>query len=434
MIRKEGETYYPISFDWVGFSLSLREMPKDAPKGTKWNKMTATNVWSQRWVLYNEHGQRLFTLLFDPRSSILRRNAALLEVDNEWLYHGLGIDGCLRLMSHVARYDIDGLSRADLAIDFSPTPAQVDVILGLADGRYYVSGKRNGSGFWSSEKSDWCPDMWKGIKLPHCQSWGHKTSDVKWKLYYKTKELKDAVGGLGWDKPYIVDMWRQFGLEESNVWRLEVSVKHGNNHLVCGDKMTWPLLRNNVSGVFEALYRERFQVCKNEGHKDRTNDTRIDFIPMESFYQSFRNKRTVSLSKRNGRITLLRHLVQSCDTAEVLLDDDAREMVFGHIEHILQRDAMGKYFSAMVGKDFYEWIEDKRVEACDMGEQRPLEDKIESYKTDPAKVPNTDFDLGTYTPQSDMPYMQLVTAPMKENKSRMKKSKYKIDDNDTLFD
>jgi hypothetical protein len=48
----------------------------------------------------------------------------------------------------------------------------------------------------------WVPEMWRG-EVPYDQSWGHKTTDIKWKLYYKTKELRDNAGGNTYDKPYI---------------------------------------------------------------------------------------------------------------------------------------------------------------------------------------------------------------------------------------
>lgn len=354
-------------------------------------KYDGTNVWKQRWVCYNEHGQRVFTLLFLPKSSIIRSDAAMLEVENEWLYHGLGIDGVMNLMHQVCPFQVNGMSRCDIAADFCPDERQAEIIQGLAVGKYRVGGKQNGAGFWSYNYGEWVPEMWRGKRIPHQSSWGHKTSAVKWKLYYKSKELRDAVGGVAFDKPYIVDMWRENGMDINNVWRLEVSITKCNQHEVCGDKFTYPLFKNNMAGVFHALVRERFDVRLDEGHKDKSNDTQVDFLNLEDLFQSFRCRRPQSLAQRNGRITLLRHLTQSIDTPEVLLDDNSREMVFSHISSLLCRDGLKRYFRQMVGEDYDDWVEKKRVEAYN-GMYEDGHDAISTASVeDKAMLPNEEF-------------------------------------------
>lgn len=376
----------------MGLSLSLNELPRRAPAECIWQKYDGTKVWRNRWVLYNDHGQRIFTLLSVPKSTLIKGNAALLEVENEWLYHGLGIDGVLRLLGNVCTFRINGMSRCDMAADFCPDAAQKDIIMGLRDGRYRVSGKQNGSDFWSVNNQEWVPDMWKGIRIPHQQSWGHKTSAIKWKLYYKSKELHDAVGGKGFDKPYIVDMWREYGMDIENVWRLEVSVQGCNQHLVCGEPFSYRLFRKNMNGVFDALLRSRFDVRREEGHKDKSNDEQVPLLRMINYGTSFKNYRRDTMAKRNGRITLLRYLVQSIDTPEVLLDDDTREMVFYHIGDLLRRDGLQNYFSVMVGQDYEAWVEEVRVRAYDGMYSDGHGLNMSGDVHDVAQMPNTAFD------------------------------------------
>lgn len=420
-------TEIPLSCDWMGLSLSLDKLPKGTPPGCKWNKLDGTNVWQHRWVLYNDYGQRIFTLLFLPKSRIIRTDAALLEVENEWLYHGLGIKGCLNLMSKVAPFKVNGMSRCDLAADFVPDERQRDIINGLATGDYYVGGKRNGSGFWSVDKSEWIPDVWRGVKLPHCQSWGHKTSQVKWKLYYKSKELKDAVNGQGWDKPYIVDLWRQYGMDIYNVWRLEVSLHDCNQLQFCGDTLCWEMLEDNAPMIFKNLVADRFDVHRNEGHKDRSNDKAAPLLGLEDIVGSFRHRRPETMAKRSGRITLLRNLVASMDTPEVLFDDDCREGVIAHIGDLINRDALGKYFCSMVGKDYFEWIEDKRVEAYEGFKEESTQLINAGDHADPAQMPNKDWEAGVYELPSSAWQQRMAELPTKEEKSRMKQKKYKPD-------
>lgn len=344
--------------DWLGVSLTLLGDAEEPPEGHQWKcEKNGTNVWNSRRILYTEDAQKVFTLLSSPKSTIIPANAALLEVANEWLYHGLGWAGVQNLLTQCVPCAPTGLSRLDLCIDFNPDEHQRQVIEGLADGSMYVQGKRSGSSFWSINNDKWMPSMWVGRKIPHCQSWGHKTSSVKWKLYYKSKELRDGCSGLGWSKPYIVDAWRMAGLDELNVWRLEVSIKGGNTLLWNGQPISLELWYRNTLNITRTFYHDRFVVRMNEGHKDRTNDTVVPFLNLDTL-SSVRCKTYDHSTPRSGRITLLRHLVSSLDDDEVLLDAASRDDVLTHVYSIVQRDGLSNYFKGMVGMYLNEWVED----------------------------------------------------------------------------
>lgn len=358
----------PLSTDWLALSLDLKSSVVGVPNGHTWAYYSATNVWNSRWCLFNEFGEKIFTLLFQPRQSIIRGSAALLEVANEWLYHGIGEKGVLGLLAEVCKFEVTGISRLDLAADFCPSKRQKHIIEGLAKGKYYVGGKRNGSEFWSVIKDEYFPEMWQG-RIPHCQSWGHKTSDVQWKLYYKTKELRDAVGGKGWDKPYIVDMWRDVGLDERNVWRLEVSIKNCNNFLFMEDKLTYERYRKSGSDLFQALYTSRFDVRRVQGHVDKSNDLQVPLLPVGRLSDAFKVERKDTLAEHNGRLSLIRHLVNDVQKEEVLLSEVSRESVLQTIEDVMEEDRFYKYFVAMVGEDFESWREWLRVKAYYFGEE-----------------------------------------------------------------
>lgn len=362
----------PLSVDWLALSLRLEERPSGCPAGHRWAFYSPTNVWASRWCLFNEYGEKVFTLLFQPRQSIIHPRAALLEVANEWLYHGIGFQGVLGLLSQVVCFQVCGISRLDLAADFNPNKHQSHIIKGLADGTYYVGGKRNGSGFWSVNNDEFYPEMWRG-RIPHCQSWGHKTSDVKWKLYYKTKELRDAAGGVNFDKPYIVDMWRDVGLDVTNVWRLEVSVNNCNNFDFMGERLSYDRFLRSGSDLFQSLYTSRFSVARNQGHKDKTNDQKVPLLDVGALRDAFKVHRNEHLVEHNGRLALLRHLVNDVQKEEVLVSDIAREAVLEAIEKIMEQDRFESYLRAMVGQSFDEWREWLRVQAYYFGEEHRAE-------------------------------------------------------------
>lgn len=343
-----------LFIDWLGISIRMNGEPSSIP-GYLWRCYSATNVWARRDVLYSEDGDRVLTLLFQPRSSVIAASSALVEISNEWLYHGGGVERILDVLLRSVFFEVTGFSRLDLAVDFCPTEHQREVIWGLAAGQYYIAGKRNGSGFWSVDNNKRLHQDWRGRTIPHCQSWGHKTSGIRWKLYYKTKELLDAGGGKFMDKPYIIDHWRQHGMDISNVWRLEVSIKHTNDLTFCGDHVTLETLQESREDLFLSMYHSRFIVKANEGHVDRTNDTTIDFLPVKNMRSVVRYSEPKRMAEHSGRITLLRHLVASLEDEQVLLDKPTREGVYSHIYQLLQRDNLHNYFRAMTGYWFEEF-------------------------------------------------------------------------------
>lgn len=395
------------SCDWLGLSLRLSGEVKPI-EGYVWREYSATNVWNKRRILYTEDGDKVLTLLNEPRSAIIAKNAALLEIENEWLYHGGGYWRILDTLRSSVFFEVIGISRLDLCVDFVPTKSQSATIDSLYNGKYYVVGKRNGSNFWSRNKNPKLQADWLNREIPHNQSWGHKTSAIKWKLYYKSKELLDAMGGKFYDKPYIVDMWRVNGLDTSNVWRLEVSLKHLNDYSIYGHPITLDWLDSNQLELFCQMYNQRFQIRKNQGHLDRSNDDEVEFLPIPKIEKTFERNDPKSKRQHNGRITLLRHLVQSLDDEQVLLDSVSRNAVFDHIASILNRDNLHNYFLAITGQWFDEWVATKDEQAA--GTQVV---DIPKPQTNGDILPNEKAEI--YNPDTEKRYWEAVGAKVKRD-------------------
>lgn len=389
----------PVSLDWVGLSLQLEFVSKKAPEGHIWQPLAQTNVWAKRAIMRNDHGERVFTLLWEPRSSVLNSKAALLEVENEWLYHGLGVDGCLQLLAKCARFEVSGISRVDICVDFNPSRAEWRVIKGLSEKEVYVSGKRSRSEFCSTNCQEWIPERYRGKEIPHCQSWGHKTTAVKWKLYYKSLEnsLTLPDGKRCWAKPYIVDTWRQYGLNENDVWRLEVSIRNANGFEVTKENLTWPFLKANYTGVMSALIRDRFKVRRADGHKDKSNDKQLPFLTMLDTFQSFRARPHGIIAHRSGAVTLLRHLMADAQLPEVVGDARRFSIVIEAIRDLLCHDGLRKYFIAATGTTLTLW-----ADAIHKLWKDKIIDNHNATETEEIK-PNLGFDFPLGAPSSMSP-------------------------------
>ena len=342
-----------LNNDWLSESVVLSGEERKPPKGYRWVEYDGTNVWGRRRCLFTTEGDKVLTLLDKPKSSLISPDAGLFEVANEWLYHGIGVRGIEKLLNYCCEYRCKGISRVDLALDFEPNEHQRDVIMGLSQGRFYVQGKRSGSGFWSTSNEKWMPECWKGKVIPHCQSWGHKTTSVKWKLYYKSKELRDAGGGW-FDKPYIVDQWKASGFDVNNVWRLEVSIHNANQLTFDGDTVSRDVWWKNTGQLAQALYAQRFVIRENNGHKDKSNDKLVGFLPVRNM-TPIRCKVSERNDMRNGRLSLLRALVKSLSSDYVALDERSVTDVVRHVKSLVQRDGLESYFRGMVEKDVNRW-------------------------------------------------------------------------------
>ena len=350
-----------LQTDWAAFSGHIPMDGRDplrtaAPEGYAIERLSSTNVWGCRDVMLNVYGEKVLTILSNPISGIIDRSACLIEVANRWLYGGVSWRRLFRLMEECCQFVPSGLSRLDLAFDFMPSDEQMNIINALASGRMYVAGKRSGTIWWKH-----CPEIspqFSGIKIPHCQSWGSKNSNVKWKLYYKSLELWEATGGNGMDKPWIVDNWNRHNFDKYNVWRLEVSVHPLNKIIFRGKVATIDDWLKRPIDLARDLYGS-FRVKLNEGHKDRSNDKQVQFLPMD-IPSIIHFRRYAGVSERNGLITLLRRLIESTNEPEVYRNEHAREMVLCHIEDIVTTGYLHRYASEVVGDDIFSWIEKVR--------------------------------------------------------------------------
>lgn len=273
-----------LSIDWLSFSVvavssaperEAGELSFSCPDGFLLQYLGGTNIFKYRAYLLDDGGDKVLTLLWHPFSRIINPDTIFVEVANKCLYARL--DWVLDLLWKIHPFAFGGLSRYDLAYDFNPSSDQYDTILQLALNQYYVQGKKEGSFFYEFEHSGQ-----KVLRLPKQLSWGSKASNIKWKLYNKSLEVfePNAKGELVPNKPYIVDRWREEGLEVDKVWRLECSITSANKFKFEDSLLSYECVTNPsfFERLFKSLYQFRFVIRKNEGHTDKSNDKIVPFL------------------------------------------------------------------------------------------------------------------------------------------------------------
>lgn len=263
-----------VSVDWFALQCKLGSdtIPSvlRLPLGLSSIAMAPTAVWSDRFFIMDDRGNKVATLLMRPRSKQIPPDSVQVEIANRWLYY----DDFLTVANTVldcAPLSPYGLNRVDLCCDFEMSLHMWKAWVALYRGEAYVKALRSGLQWWQTLGKH---------RVCHCMNWGGKESLFTWKVYYKYLELQQAAPES--KKPYITEMWRKAGFDPANVWRCEVSI-HGSNLVRRNDNSkvsVWDWYTHRTE-LFSDLYHDKFVVRMDEGHKDRRNDTVLPFLCIE---------------------------------------------------------------------------------------------------------------------------------------------------------
>lgn len=290
-----------ITCDWFSFSIRSYYKPAALPPQFEEEVQSGTNVFKRR-AIYTYRGAKVLTALSLPKSKILPQDMILIEVANRWLYDYCELENILTTMW--PSYRFSNMSRIDLAADFEVNESTMDLINKLSTGEYYVNGKKLGSMFFEDGKKRQVFDM----------NFGSVRSDVKWKVYNKTKEIGATTCHC--TKPWITAWWKKNGLPVDNIWRLEVSY-HGEKfqdierrRVGLQDLYNTTVLRL----VFAEFYKYRF-VVKKRGHTRRVNDKVVPFLDIWECQEDYIERQRARIGGRyddsdEARL-LLNRLVQS---------------------------------------------------------------------------------------------------------------------------
>lgn len=257
---------YCLSCDWWSFSiLSQQGFSGVVPDDYEVETLSGNNIFHERRI-FRYRGSKLLTVLSKPKSTqFLHSNIHLVEVGNRWLYDLCNLRELLTIF--YPDFIFSNMSRVDICCDFKATDEQMDVIRGLGDGSLYVGGKSRGR-----------VDFEEGVeRRPFCFNFGSIESEVKWKLYNKTKEINATSPECS--KPWIRAKWRTAGIGDAGIWRCELSFHPSRFTNDLGMSIgVWDMYATELLGQFwMELFKRRF-VVKRRGHSRRANDEVVPFI------------------------------------------------------------------------------------------------------------------------------------------------------------
>lgn len=356
-----------INLDWVAFSVLLIPSPleKDAHKftlcdisefGFRMVEYAGTNIYSRRVIIFDDTGQKLLTLLFQPHSRIIDYRSCLIEVANPLLYHksvevrGWTYGGLLwvpELLMLVHAYQFQCLSRIDIAADFELTPDRADFVKGLSNDNIYLQRYRDGVSFHQFE----CVQGSKVARVTKQLSWGSKHSNIKWKTYNKSLEVFEYVKEgdkvvRHCNKPYIVDRWAAEGWNVENVWRLEVSICPLEKYRLRGKRLTFDNLSNAfiIDDLFATLYSTKFVTRLNEGHDDRSNDKRVWFLGDMGEWEKLGLREPTEEKIVVAYINGLRSAMQQIETEEVKVNETMLKLWIDTATRCVEIGGLQSYF------------------------------------------------------------------------------------------
>lgn len=278
-----------MSVDWLQWSGYLigdgsNSLPDvECPPSYRMEILDGNAVFRWRAILYDCLGQKMLTMLWSPKSPLVKYNLITFQVANPWFYHIEDVQRVVKLASDCFIYQFATLTRMDICTDFELSYKRKNIVKGIYYHKIVCAGKREGSLFWSRDGDE---------EFPHDFNFGSFKSSIRWKLYNKSKELH--VGEEVEDKPYIIDAWMNNDMNKYKIWRLEVSINDFNKFFVTdepyfkGDKLKYTprMMRLEdvndimIMCIYSDLYEKRFQL-RRKGHSRMANNERIYLFDLE---------------------------------------------------------------------------------------------------------------------------------------------------------
>lgn len=293
----------PVSLDWLQvFGVyDAEHLPFSSMFHVK-HEDYVTKLFERRAVVENEVGSTLAEILYRPRNPMLKRNSALLKMENNTLYGANPIGLLNKIMNDVC-FHMTSITRLDLCVDFTRICGMKPQVFirSILDGEITVRSRKRvmlnehrkfdvvsaGSVFYDTVTSNFTPVEVSGLRF------GSRSSSICAYIYDKARELREVS-----DKPYIRNRWGG----EINVWRLEFSIR--------GKYFPFMNLTTPINVMWGYLCDKYFSVFDNLGERLKLFPTEMEFEVDGSKVSDFAEVKRNRSGGRSERIFLRRLLYE----------------------------------------------------------------------------------------------------------------------------
>lgn len=360
---------FAINCDWLQYSVILNHTDPElrCPEGYRIELCQGTNVYQYRALVIDSAGRKELTLLWHPHSSSLNPLHMSVQVANEFLYSGK-IASSLDLVKEIVDCTFNSIGRFDVCCDFEANNTTLEFIKNLCTGRYYVERKKEGSDFWHEAKNgDFI------LKQLQCLNWGTKTSEIKVKLYNKSREL-GLIGQPETDKngnpvephiqkPWIVEEWKANDMDVKRIWRLEFSLRTGG-------QMRWndvPIHLDQIASpswlmrVYFDMYQTRFitriNQGKRSGHKNLNERVYLFHLPKDG--EKLKWAATIDhRTDSQPAVELLRSLMRNFENDALMCNIPMVNEYIKTIQKVIILHGLEEYFERSFGSSSQQFFID----------------------------------------------------------------------------
>lgn len=289
---KKEKTNQVFSIDWLTINVSITG--EEIAPVIRINSLylqkreRGSNVFAHIYDIYNKQDDLIGVICCKPNSTIMGERFAQLQISNKWLYIG-NLNKLINEILFKSNLEFVSISRIDFCCDLYKFENDL-----TPKGFIEEFAKENVTKTYNSKFNLWGKTT--GYTRDYHQlSIGDNKSVFTWKLYNKSKELRDVH-----DKAYIRRKWElkllDYSIDE-DVWRLEVSVKNWSkvqfeDKRLENVKNDWFSIINDYPAFFLAFLSKKF-VFRNE-----LGDF-IDFIKLPEDLDYYRSlSTTISVNEK----------------------------------------------------------------------------------------------------------------------------------------
>lgn len=347
MFFKYQDSKFCVNCDWLSFSVHLQEPEPEimCPDGLRIELCQGTNVFEHRAMVFDSRGAKYLTLLWKPYSKVLPANLMTCQLANEFLYlpAGQGIKWAFEDLQKIVNCTFNAVGRIDICIDWEATADRLEFLKHLNSGHYYAQHKSEGSTWWHEASNG----DYKRKQL-HCLTWGSPKSEIKVKIYHKSRE-QGLINGDTPEKPWIVEEWKQNGMDIRNVWRLEFSMQGAGQLRYKGQPIQLANIQDEfwLLNVLCELYANRFVTRINQGkrngHKNLDQRVYLFQLPPRAAELKWAEPKGKDY-ELPASITLLRALMRQIDNPVVMASRPMFEEYAFMIIHLVEAHKLDGYF------------------------------------------------------------------------------------------